>query len=485
MIQLGLFFFAGGEAAEFKIQVLKRKEFNFAHRSLEKVSDNHEWNNSRELSNREELHPLVDTPLEESTSAVANNYINSDDSELRVSEDEDKSIISKNTKKSAFQNDQKQSLIVNILTSPSFHQQDRGGEMLTKKSSNNFPLTKTTVRPASSRNELLVTETVSNRQITSIHNIQKVQPSKGPFDQQRNSFPHSVESKLSAKRIDNKEISVISRATLKSSSKAKDPEHVIPPDEKRSTGRTNMKSSIVDKSIAQKDKILPTTTKPFTQDVINRIAEDMEVRFEVLEDIRTAEITLRNKGSMPIERGQWSVHFCITTGMELDHLAHRPEGYVLPDEKSIKLTHFNGCAYKLEPTRDFKAILPGNSLKFRVHIGPTLARSDLAPRWYVTADLDGIEPRVIANTADETLDFVFLSNRKKPLDRFVNNDVADLGKAPLLVIPTPLAILRLNESKKLVIDDEWIALGEPGLEEETSFLAGKPFSATPCKCFPA
>lgn len=470
MFILGLFFFA--ESAEFKIQALKRKEFtdNFAYLSLENVSDNHEWNNYRELSNQHELQPLVDTPLEKSNSAVVNNDINSDISELRVSEDEGKSIISRKTNLKTSQNEQKEPLIVHILASPS---------------SSNFPFTKTIVRPASSRNEFLVTEAVSNRHTTSIHNIQKVEPSKGSFSPQRNSFPHSVENKLSSKRIDNKEILVTSRATLKSSSKANDPEHAIPPDKKISTRITSMKSSIVDKSMAQEEKILSTTTKPLNQEVINRMADDIEVRFEVLEDLRTAEITLRNKGSVSIERGQWSVHFCITTGMELGHLAHRPEGYVLPGEKSIKLTHFNGCAYKLEPTRDFKGILPGNSLKFKVHIGPTLARSDLAPRWYVAADLDGLEPRVIANTADETLDFLFLSNRKKPWDRFANNDVADLGKAPLLVIPTPLDIVRLNESKKLVIDGEWIVFGEPGLEEETSFLAGKPVSAIPCKCLSA
>ena len=408
------------------IQVLKRKESNFAYHLSEKDSEgNHGWNDLKEFSNQEEPQPLLDTPLEKSTST--DNHANSDNSELRISEEKDKSIISRYAEKSTSLNDQNQLLVSNISTSPSFHQHDRGDETLTTKSSNHFPLTKSAVRQASS-----------------------------------------------TKKLDGEEILVTPKPLLKSSSKATSPDNVIPTDAKI-VSKANKASSIVDESMAQVDKILPTTTKPLTQEVINSIAENMEVRFEVLEDIRTAEVTLRNKGSLPIERQQWSLHFCITTGMELGHLVHRPEGYVLPGEKSIKLTHFNGCAYKLEPTRDFKAILPGNSLKFTVHVGPTIARSDLAPRWYVTAD--GLEPRTISNTADESLDFVFLSNRKKTWDRFKNNDVADLRKGPLLVIPTPLEITGLNDSKKLSIDSEWVVFGEPGLEEEASFLAGKSVSS--------
>ena len=218
------------------------------------------------------------------------------------------------------------------------------------------------------------------------------------------------------------------------------------------------------------DKPAFVAAEPITQEVLDRIAEDMEVRFEVLEDIRKAKVALRNQGMKAIDGNRWSVHFCVTTGMEHAHLVRRPEGYVLPNQTSIKLTHFNGCAYKLEPTKDFKPILPGNSLEFWVNIGPTIARSDLGPRWYVAAE--GLQPRVISNTADESLDFVFLSKRKRSWDRFGHNDVEDLGTAPLLVIPTPLEILGLNVSRKIHIDSEWVVVGELGLENEAKFVAG-------------
>ncbi|XP_022798200.1 uncharacterized protein LOC111336384 [Stylophora pistillata] len=219
------------------------------------------------------------------------------------------------------------------------------------------------------------------------------------------------------------------------------------------------------------NKLAFATAEPMTQEILDRIAEDMEVRFEVLEDIKKAKVTLRNKGMKPINANRWSIHFCVTTGMEHRHLVHKPEGYVLPNQTSIKLTHFNGCAYKLEPTKDFKAILPGNSLEFTVNIGPTIARSDLGPRWYVAAV--GLQSKVISNTAGESLDFVLLSRGKRPWDRFRHNDVEDLGTAPLLVIPTPLEILGLNVSRKIHIDNEWIVVGELGLENEAKFLADK------------
>lgn len=214
-----------------------------------------------------------------------------------------------------------------------------------------------------------------------------------------------------------------------------------------------------------------TPTMPLTQHIIDSIAQNMEVRFDILQSFNIAVITLINKGSASIRRNLWAIYVCIATGLELGHLVHREDGYVLPDKKSIKLTHLGGCSFKIEPTKDFKAIPPGKSIEIMVHIGLTESRSDLAPRWYVAAD--GLEPRIIPNTASEALDFVFFPpKRRKSWDSFVNCDAADLGSAPLLVIPTPSEVVGFNATNKLSVDGNWIVLGEPGLEGETSFLAG-------------
>ena len=231
------------------------------------------------------------------------------------------------------------------------------------------------------------------------------------------------------------------------------------------------RTGVTRQSTANINPALPKTLPALSQNIIDSIATNMEVRFEVLEDFHTGVFTLRNTGRTPIERNRWSMYVCITTGMELGHLQHRPDGFILPSSKSLKFTHLNGCSYKVEPTRNFETIFPGKSLEFKVHIGTTSVKSDIAPRWYIAAE--GFEARTISNTASEQLDFVFIPKKWKSWDGFRNNDVADLGKAPLLVIPTPAQIIKLNESKKLSIGGDWVVFGKPGLEEETSFLAGK------------
>ena len=425
MMMLEFLFFADGKAPEFNYKARENKDFNIANHLAENIKDNHGWNDFEEFSDQNRPQPLLDTPLEKSTSA---NNGDSDQSEVRISVEEDKSLVANNVPQNASQDEQNRLLPQKISTSSSFHRQNGDRESpaeATKKGLKKSLITKDSVNPVDSKNSIAVAEIRSNYR-TSSHDMLKGEPSKPSLDANRNSYPHSIQ--------------------------------------------THSLTLVKNNTEEQVDKILPTTAKSLTQEDLNNIAENMQVQFKVLEDIRTAEISLKNKGISPIEGTLWCIHFCVTTGIELDHLAHRPEGYVLPGEKSIKLTHFNGCTYKLEPTRDFEAILPGNALKFVVHIGATLARSDLAPRWYVAAD--GLEPRTISNTADESLDFVVLAERKKAWDRFGNNDVTDLKKAPLLVVPTPLEIVGLNKSMKLFIDSEWVVLGEPGLEEETGFLAG-------------
>lgn len=86
--------------------------------------------------------------------------------------------------------------------------------------------------------------------------------------------------------------------------------------------------------VAKQTSLLPTTpTVPLTQHIIDSIAQNMEVRFEILQSFHSAVITLINKGSAPIGGNLWAIYMCIATGMELGHLVHREDGYVLPDKK--------------------------------------------------------------------------------------------------------------------------------------------------------
>ncbi|XP_020609952.1 uncharacterized protein LOC110048519 [Orbicella faveolata] len=115
--------------------------------------------------------------------------------------------------------------------------------------------------------------------------------------------------------------------------------------------------------------------KGSTQDEINYLASNMEVRYDVLSNLLPipngsfptflSQITLTNKGSLPIRHGNWAVYFCNIRLVEPEHLKHNPTGYVIPGNYGIKFTHINGCIHKFETTSDFKEIAAGDSFTFK------------------------------------------------------------------------------------------------------------------------
>ena len=285
MMMLEFLFFADGKAPEFNYKARENKDFNIANHLAENIKDNHGWNDFEEFSDQNRPQPLLDTPLEKSTSA---NNGDSDQSEVRISVEEDKSLVANNVPQNASQDEQNRLLPQKISTSSSFHRQNGDRESpaeATKKGLKKSLITKDSVNPVDSKNSIAVAEIRSNYR-TSSHDMLKGEPSKPSLDANRNSYPHSIQ--------------------------------------------THSLTLVKNNTEEQVDKILPTTAKSLTQEDLNNIAENMQVQFKVLEDIRTAEISLKNKGISPIEGTLWCIHFCVTTGIELDHLAHRPEGYVLP-----------------------------------------------------------------------------------------------------------------------------------------------------------
>ena len=107
------------------------------------------------------------------------------------------------------------------------------------------------------------------------------------------------------------------------------------------------------------------------------------------------------------------------------------------------------------------------------------ARSDLAPNWYVAGE--GLEPRTIANTAGEGLDFVFDTSSKRPWDLYSSVTAADLGHAALLVIPTPEKIVSINKTWFVSITKAWTACGTERLRNELDYLAGKYLHHLACR----
>ena len=229
-----------------------------------------------------------------------------------------------------------------------------------------------------------------------------------------------------------------------------------------------------------------------TQEDIDNLAKNLDIQYEVLTNLRPlktylAQMTFTNKGSSAIKKDNWAIYLCVIYMVEPDHLLHNPKGYVLPGGSGIKFTHISGCLHKLQPTNGFQDLAADDSLTFQYNASWwSVARTDTMPRWYVAAD--GLEPKTIDSTDGEKLDFVadFVTEKQwkrypddqydpyTPEKRFEADNIADLGKAPLNVIPTPVQVDYKGDSKRLSLKDEgWKVYAQKGLEEEAKFLAGK------------
>ena len=227
------------------------------------------------------------------------------------------------------------------------------------------------------------------------------------------------------------------------------------------------------------------------QEDIDYLASNMEVRYDVLNNLKSettflSRITLSNKGQSVIRQGDWAVYFCNIRMAESRYLKHNPAGYVLPGNYGIRFTHINGCLHKFETTTDFRDIAAGSSFTFEfVADYWSVARTDVMPRWYVTAE--GLSPRVIKNTDDEELKFVgnfdteekwkrFVADRYNPYtpkERYDKYYIAhDLESVQYKIIPTPVE-MTLETDNHVIVESDWKVFDQAGLESEAALLKGK------------
>ncbi|XP_068706342.1 beta-hexosaminidase-like isoform X2 [Montipora foliosa] len=226
---------------------------------------------------------------------------------------------------------------------------------------------------------------------------------------------------------------------------------------------------------------------------IDYLANNMDVRYDVIDNLKSdstflSRITLTNQGQSIIKQGDWAVYFCNIRMMESRYLKHNPAGYVIPGNYGIRLTHINGCLHKFETTSDFKDIATGSSFKFEfVADYWSVARSDVMPRWYVTAK--GLSPRVIKNTDNKELKFVGNFDTREKWKRFVADlynpytpkqrydkyyiaDSHDSAHVQSKIIPTPVQ-MTLDTANHVVVESDWIVFFEAGLENEAALLKQK------------
>ncbi|XP_015772465.1 PREDICTED: chitobiase-like [Acropora digitifera] len=236
---------------------------------------------------------------------------------------------------------------------------------------------------------------------------------------------------------------------------------------------------------------LSLITAGAVQEDIDYLASNMEVRYDVLNNTKSettflSRITLSNKGQSVIRQGDWAVYFCNIRMAESRYLKHNPAGYVIPGNYGIRFTHINGCLHKFETTTDFRDIAAGSSFTFEfVADYWSVARTDVMPRWYVTAE--GLSPRVIKNTDDEELKFVgnfdteekwkrFVADRYNPYtpkERYDKYYIAhDHESVQYKIIPTPVE-MTLETDNHVIVESDWKVFGQAGLESEAALLKEK------------
>ncbi|ESO84391.1 hypothetical protein LOTGIDRAFT_168843 [Lottia gigantea] len=236
-----------------------------------------------------------------------------------------------------------------------------------------------------------------------------------------------------------------------------------------------------------------------TQDKLDYMAHFMDIKYEVLDNFRDnlrlfeAQITFTNRGQEPLPGAEWELIWCQLNLAEPDSLPS--ENGAIIEKYKVKLSHLQGCMFKLEPISGFRSIRPGEKRRIRyVSENYSVAKSDTYPNWYLASK--GLEERVVEGTTGESLSFVgefdqpnkwkrydYKTEKAEGHDRYdpftpraryvLNSDVKDLGRPTKLIIPTPVKI-NVDTSATLNLETrDWQIVSPPVFYNEAQYLANK------------
>ena len=205
------------------------------------------------------------------------------------------------------------------------------------------------------------------------------------------------------------------------------------------------------------------------QETLDYIAKAIIVRFNFLSNEK-AEIIFSNNGSRVIENFGWAVY--VSSMLSFSPVTDGFEGngdfYV---DKLLSVSHVSGRLHKLQPVALHFKILPGGSARCEVRTYWKPSRFLVAPNWYIARK--GLQPRTIASTVGEELQFV---SYPEWLQENVHAVTTDLGHAPLAVIPTPKELRAGDhgdaQSSAVFISKEWTVIAGDHLQSERRFLSG-------------
>lgn len=233
----------------------------------------------------------------------------------------------------------------------------------------------------------------------------------------------------------------------------------------------------------------PCTFEP----IVPYIGDNLQIKYKAVENnyngdtVSLIEMNFTNSGSQSIGNGNWAIYFHHIRMIERQKIS--PNGTMLGNS-GLRVHHYNGVLFWLEPTAEFLGLSPGQTLKIQFIASDwTVSRTDIMPNWYVVSrGQDCNDIRLILSTVGESLNFVSSFETSKqwkrltkdlydpltPEARYSSDYVADSGVPVRKIIPTPLSESYTGETVNLKMASfVVITPDDQSIHNEATFLAEK------------
>lgn len=234
------------------------------------------------------------------------------------------------------------------------------------------------------------------------------------------------------------------------------------------------------------------------------IGDNLQIKYKVIENnyedaiAFLAEMNFINSGDQWIRNGNWTIYLSHIRMVDRENI--RANGTLLGNS-GLRLHHYNGVLFWIEPISEFEGIGPGQTLTFQ-YIGSdwTIVRTDIMPNWYVVSrGQDCNDTRLILSTVGESLDFVSPFETPKqwkrltidlydpltPEARYNSDYVTDSGGPVRKILPTPLDESYTGETVNLkTVGFVVITPDDPKIRNEATVLAGKKVLNSPMLVIP-
>lgn len=204
-----------------------------------------------------------------------------------------------------------------------------------------------------------------------------------------------------------------------------------------------------------------------------------KIRYKLLyngKETHRALITITNTGNVSIKGQTWTLYFCSMRQLQGQHV-------------KVTLQHINGCLHKIKPASESTILDAGETINF-YHSGSDFigGRTQVMPNWYLIGPDN--QARLVRSTVGEDLSFVDDFKTKETWKRYPTDEYnpyspekryddigfdapEGVGDSPLLVIPQPMSVDKLDRAKRLNLGMGWRVSADSGLKNEAKLLKGK------------